>query len=304
MKDGLYCSSGMDMFSVGSEGNVHRCNSMVLKKETRMGNLLDDTIQVNDSYTYCPVQRCEQICDRHWSSKKVLKAGEETDHQGISDTQAYKGLSRPCSIVWAPSWVCNYNCHYCGLPKDTRKVKADEWVQGFSRFLEVNKFDGGLLHTNGGEPLFYQGIEKVFTYMATKGFQICLTTNLSSDVWGKVVHAAPPEAWRSINCSLHATEPKFNWEVYSGRILALKALGYPVSANFVGHPSQIMLAPKYAEFCKVNGIPFALIPMIGSFDGFTFKTVKDYPEKMREIIKDLCPEELNDSNKFLGGDRV
>jgi hypothetical protein len=65
-----------------------------------------------------------------------------------------------------------------------------------------------------------------------------------------------------------------------------------------------MLAPKYAEFCKKNNIPFALIPMIGSFDGFTFKTVEDYPEKMRKIIKDLCPDELNDSNKFLGGDRA
>lgn len=294
----------MDMFSVGSEGNVHRCNFMVRKTETMMGNLLDDTVKVNDAYTYCPVQKCEQICDRHWSSKKVYESGEETDHQGVQDESVYEGLTKPASIIWAPSWVCNYNCHYCGLPRDTRKVLADEWVQGFSRFIEVNKFDGGLLHTNGGEPLFYEGIGKIFTYMASKNFQIGLTTNLSSDVWGKVVHAAPPEAWKSINCSIHPTEPKFSWEVYSGRILALQALGYPVGMNLVGHPSQIMLAPRYAKFCKDNGINFALIPMVGSFDGFNFKTIDDYPIKMRKIIKDLCPETLDDRNKFLKGARV
>tara|TARA_X000001382_G_C3170755_1_gene179386 strand:- start:254 stop:1093 length:840 start_codon:yes stop_codon:yes gene_type:complete len=277
---------------------------MVRKTETMMGNLLDDTVKVNDAYTYCPVQKCEQICDRHWSSKKVYESGEETDHQGVQDESVYEGLTKPASIIWAPSWVCNYNCHYCGLPRDTRKVLADEWVQGFSRFIEVNKFDGGLLHTNGGEPLFYEGIGKIFTYMASKNFQIGLTTNLSSDVWGKVVHAAPPEAWKSINCSIHPTEPKFSWEVYSGRILALQALGYPVGMNLVGHPSQIMLAPRYAKFCKDNGINFALIPMVGSFDGFNFKTIDDYPEKMRKIIKDLCPETLDDRNKFLKGARV
>ena len=304
MKDGLYCSAGMDMFSIGSEGDVHRCNTLVLQKEHSLGNIFDSNVHANQAYSWCPVQKCEQVCDRHWSSKKVISDGAESDNQGIQDRNAYNGLKKPCSIIWAPSWKCNYNCHYCGLPKDTRKTTADQWVQAFERFIACNEFDGGLLHTNGGEPLFYDGIEKIFSFMASKGFEICLTTNLSSDVWKKVVHAAPPEKWRSINCSLHPTEPKFSWEVYSGRILALKALGYPVAMNLVGHPSQIMLAPQYAKFCKDAGIVFSLIPMIGKFDGFDFPTVADYPKAMRRIIESLCPETLDDSNKFYEGARA
>lgn len=304
MQDGLYCSAGQNWFSISSDGNVSTCNSMIFRKDCRLGNILDGEVVARKEMGRCPVQKCDQVCDRHWSSKKVMRDGQEVDSEGVNDPAAYNGIEKPCSILWAPSWVCNYNCNYCGLPKDTRKTTAEEWVEAFGRFLDINGFTGGVLHTNGGEPLFYNGIEKVFSFMADRGFHIALTTNLSSDIWTKVVHAAGPEKWRAINCSLHATEPKFNWEIYSGRILALKALGYTVSVNFVGHPCQVMLAPKYAKFCKDNDIHFALIPMIGEFDGFSFKTVDDYPEAMRDVINELCHETLTDTNKFYDGVRA
>ena len=303
-KEGLYCSGGKNWISIGSEGDVYPCNSLVYNKDHLLGNMLDGPVKLSTDFMRCPWQGCQQICDRHWSSKAVFKDGVVVDQENVINPSVFEGKKNPAAMIWSASWVCNYNCQYCGLPKDTRKTTADQWVEAFKQFLDLNEFDGGLFNTNGGEPLFYDGIEKVFAFMADRGFAISLTTNLSSDIWNKVVHAAPPEKWGIINCSLHVTEPKFNWEIFAGRILALKAMGYPVSVNYVGHPSQVMLAPEYAEYFTKRGIGFCLIPMIGQYGKFNFPTIESYPPAMRDVLKAHCPDSLKDTNRFDDGKRV
>lgn len=307
MKQGLYCSAGYNWFSIGSDAKVYQCNDLVYSPDpsTYLGNLIEDQVILRtEEYQRCPIQQCKQICDRHWARKLVYKDDQVVDFQDINNPSVYQGFSRPCSILWAPTWKCNFSCKYCILPQDKEVYKYEQWIEAFGKFFDLNKIDGGILHTNGGEPLFYPGIEKVFSFLHGRKFVIAITTNLSSDIWKTVIQAAPPSAYGAINCSLHATDKNFRWELFKSRIMALKAMDYPVSVNFVGHPDQLMLAPEYAAFFKGLGVNFALIPMIGQVDGFQFPTVDHYPLPLRQIIQQLTSEGLSDKTRFVQGRRV
>ena len=86
--------------------------------------------------------------------------------------------------------------------------------------------------------------------------------------------------------------------------MALKLLGYPVSVNFVGHPDQLALAPEFHEYFTKEGITFALIPMVGSFEGFSFDRIADYPPGLRDILLKYSLPQLQDRTKFLKGERA
>jgi hypothetical protein len=318
MKSGLYCSAGYDWFSIGSEGRVSTCNALIYRTDSGiyLGNILKDNIKLRKSGTWfrCPNQNCQQICDRHWSKKIVVgDAGEIVDRQDIVNPSAYDGLTHPVSILFAPLWKCNYSCKYCILPtKETYKDLPDvcdtyppeEWIRAFDNFFNINDIDGGIWHTNGGEPLYYDGIEKLFNYFFNRKFKIALTTNVSADVYKKIINSAPPEAFGAINCSCHPSDKNFRWELFKNRVHLLKVMGYPVSVNFVGHPDQIMLAMEYSKWCQDIGVGFSLIPLLGKHDGFEFKTVDDYPVPLKNIVDKLSNENLTDKNKFLNGKRV
>jgi hypothetical protein len=130
-----------------------------------------------------------------------------------------------------------------------------------------------------------------------------LTTNVTADVYKKIVMAVPPEAFGIINCSLHPSDKNFRWELFKNRVQLLKSLNYPVSVNFVGHPDQIMLAPEYSSWCNSIDVNFSLIPLLGKHDGIVFNTIDDYPEPLRKIIYDYSRPDLKDGNKFKDGKR-
>lgn len=315
MKNGLHCSAGYNWFSIGSEGRVSTCNSLIYRKDAYLGNIIKDDIKLRtDEFGFrCPNQECLQVCDRHWARKKVYKNNIETDYQEIINLDPYQNKNRAVSILFAPTWKCNYSCKYCTLPtKETYpdipdvcdQFNAEQWIEAFTRFFETNGIDGGIWHTNGGEPLYYNGIEKLFTFFSQKNFKIALTSNISADVFKKIVMAAPPESFGAINCSLHPTDKNFRWELYKSRVELLKSFNYPVSVNFVGHPDQLMLTQTYADWCNSIGVNFALIPMVGTFDDINFPTVEDYPLPLKNIIKKFTTKNLSDENKFIGGERI
>lgn len=306
MKNGLYCTGGHDWVSVDSNGDVHPCLALFISGQRLLGNLFTgDLVKLRKQpYMRCPIQECQQVCDRHWSAKKIYRDDKETDSQDLDNPLAYQPFNHPISILWAPSWVCSYNCRYCALPKDKALKTEAQWTAGFGRFLDDNRIDGGLLHTHGGEPLDYKGMAECLAFFAERGFVINVTTNLSSDIWGNFMNVVQPEQVGAINCSLHACEPKFNWNMFRARVLALKLMGYPVSVSLVGHPDQLALAPEFHEYFAKEGIPFALIPMSGSFDGFGFNRIADYPPGLQDILLKYSPLQLRDRNKFLAGERA
>ncbi len=312
-KNGLYCSAGFNWFSIGSEGRVSTCNSLIYRTDNGiyLGNILKDNIKLRtDEYGFkCPNQECRQVCDRHWSRKKIYKDDELIDEQPIVNESAYIGKNKPISILFAPTWKCNYSCAYCGLPSKQSYPSIpdvcdifppEKWIDAFTNFFNINNIDGGIWHTNGGEPLFYNGIEKLFVFFASKGFKVALTSNISADVYQKIVKQIKPEGFAIINCSLHPTDKNFKWELFKNRVELLKALNYPVSVNFVGHPDQIMLTKQYAEWCKDIDVNFSLIPIVNK----DFLTIDSYPKPLRDIINKYSRLDLKDNNKFINGKRV
>jgi hypothetical protein len=311
-KNGLYCDAGYRYLSIGSDGTISPCNYLLTTKTDKnhfkhrhvIGNIFEQDVVLRKQFMKCPVQQCEQMCDRHWSDKKIYKDDQVIDTQPMINSDVRANRKNPLVFIWAPSWKCNYSCPYCILPKDNSNTTADQWVEAFDRFFNTNQIDGGLVHVTGGEPLFYKNIGKVFKLLGSRGFKIGLTTNLSSDVWNNIVHATSPSDFSSIACSFHPMDPKFRMPEFNGRILALKSLGYPVGVNFVAHPGQIMLTPVHHGFFTRHGIPFTLIPMVGKHDGFHFPSVESYPPGMRKILKKYCNNVVDDHNRFRDGERV
>jgi radical SAM protein with 4Fe4S-binding SPASM domain len=317
MKSGLYCSAGYNWISIGSEGRVYTCNAMLYTshENTYLGNIIkEDIILRNDEFGFrCPTQECFQYCDRHWARKQIYKDGVIVDSQDFDNPNSYNGLKRPMTILFAPTWKCNYSCKYCCLPgsdfipnvPDACNIySAEEWISGFDKFLDINKIDGGIWMTNGGEPLFYNGIDKLFKYFYSKNFRISLTTNLSSDIYNTIINSAPPECFGMICCSLHVTDKNFKWELFKNRIQLLKSFGYQLQINYVGIPDQIMLVPEYSDWCKSIGVKFVLIPLLGNRDGMEFKSISDYPEPLKTIIYQYSITGLLDGNRFVEGTRL
>ncbi len=315
IEDGLYCDGGSKWMSIGSEGNVYICNTFIYQNEYSIGNLFTDDIILGSKFRRCPIQSCDQICDRHWSKKRVYKDGVIIDEQDVADPNYYNLFENTTSILFAPTWKCNYSCSYCGLPRKELypdisnacdEFTAEEWIGAFSRFLKLNNIDGGIWHTNGGEPLYFKDIYKLFSFFNSQNFKICLTTNLSYPIYDKIITVLPTD-WDSvgINCSLHPTDKNFNWTMFKSRVQSLASFGYHVSVNFVGHPDQISLAHEYKEWCDGIGVTFALIPLIGNVGDAHFSSVEDYPDPMRNIIKELTVVNLQDSSsRFSDGERV
>jgi radical SAM protein with 4Fe4S-binding SPASM domain len=305
MKNGLYCSGGHDYFAITSNGDVAPCNAFARQPEHVLGNLFADEVFVRraEAFSSCPIQACNLPCDRQHARKQVWKNDQLVDTQEMVYPKALKGKARPVTFIWAPTWKCNYDCAYCSLPPAKDERPAAEWVAAFHRFFDANNIDGGLVAVTGGEPLFYKEIGSVLHALSARGFVLQLTTNLSGDVQRALIQAVPPEKFVLVSCSLHPSVKHFHWEQFRGRVLSLKAYGYNVAVNFVGHPDQIMLAPDYHAFFKAHDVPFVLIPMEGEFNGVRFETVADYPPAMQRVIHKISPEWVKDGNRFADGKR-
>jgi hypothetical protein len=312
MQDGLYCDGGWRWISMGSEGNMYPCNALLYNTDYFIGNIFKDDVILDKRFMRCPFQKCEQVCDRHWSRKKIVKNDIVTDEEDVNQPQVLARYKNPLSLLFAPTWRCNYSCKYCGLPEkkhfpdipnacDTHD--ADKWIEALSNFFDANDIDGGIWHTNGGEPLYYKGIDRLLKFMSDRSFKIGLTTNLSYDVYNRIISQVPPDREIDINCSLHPSDKRFDWTMFKSRLKLLVEFGYAVSVNFVGHPDQIMLAPEYKSWCEDNGCKFELIPFIGNIDGMYFPNVESFPEPIRKVVYQITKPELQDSNRFQEGKR-
>ena len=116
--------------------------------------------------------------------------------------------------------------------------------------------------------------------------------------------SAPPSTFHVINCSLHLSDKNFKLDIFKSRVYLLKSLGYSLCINLVGHPDQIMLADECARWTKNIGISFSLIPLIGDINGISFRSIEDYPEPLKRVIKKYSHITLVDKNRFNNGERI
>jgi len=319
MKNGLYCSAGYNYASFGAEGNIYLCNLLNYNAKGLVGNIFDlkgEWRMRTEEYFRCPIQTCQSGCDRQWTRKKVYENDLEVDFQPLAFEAAYHGLKRPAFLMWGPTWVCSYHCKYCTLPDvlnsgpDGKAFpakgghNADEWIEVFGRFIEINGLDGGILSVSGGEPTSYPGVGKVLNFFHQKNFKIGMVSNLATDVYKIICKEVPPQAFSGWNCSLHLLERTFDMNIFKAKVLMLKSLGYPVTVTLVGYPDQVMMAPELHDYFTGRGVGFTIIPMVGEFEGVGFKSVADYPAPMRAVIEKYTHAHNRDENRFVGGKRV
>ena len=147
IEDGLYCDGGSKWMSIGSEGNVYICNTFIYQNEYSIGNLFTDDIILGSKFRRCPIQSCDQICDRHWSKKRVYKDGVIIDEQDVADPNYYNLFENTTSILFAPTWKCNYSCSYCGLPR--KELYPDIFVIFWVNWGKQSKYGVDVEKKNG-----------------------------------------------------------------------------------------------------------------------------------------------------------
>lgn len=316
MNDGLFCSAGNNFFSIGNEGNIYVCNLLMYNQDGYLGNIFKDDLKFNtQNYSRCLLQKCESGCDRQWTKKIVYDKDNILHTKDLDFPALFLKFKNPVTIVWAPTWKCNYECIYCSLrhsynsgPEKTNyttlEYSYEKWIEAFDKFIINNNFEGGLLQLSGGEPTFYKDINKIFTFFSKKNFLIGLATNLSGNIYNNIIQAAPPEAYGGINCSVHVSDKTFNMDLFKSKILLLKSMNYPITVTLVGHPNQIMLAPELYDYFNSRGIAFTVIPMVGNFNDVYFKTIEDYPEPLKSIIYKYSAKHVLDDNRYLDGKPV
>jgi MoaA/NifB/PqqE/SkfB family radical SAM enzyme len=289
---GRYCTAGASYFVIVPTGDVFRCMTDVMAAAPPLFNVRDGW-KPHSRITSCTHHDCASHCDRDQASKWTFDdAGQVTgaDAQnyfgpGIVDTPDFNRLGQLVpNIIWLPTMICNYNCCYCGCGKDKKSVFAEmpqsnleltttDWLVAWAKIME--SVDYASVSISGGEPMLSEATLPLIDLLPKQYF-VSMTTNLSRDVMSLVRGAYTRPHHRHhprygqvtagvgrIAASLHPTANGFHWERFKGRVLYLKNSGFNLQVNFVGHPTQLYLAPEYSDWCSENGVDFALLPWVG-----------------------------------------
>jgi len=128
------------------------------------------------------------------------------------------------------SWKCQLKCPYCWLPHTNIDLKCiehspDEWIEAIIRTVPV----GGAIDFSGGEPLLYNGLDKVLDAIGKAGIQWAITTNALSTEGVNALLETDPPGCLLINISDHTGN-----RTASDNINKLKA-AYFTSVNRVLH---------------------------------------------------------------------
>jgi len=154
--------------------------------------------------------------------------------------------------IWYVTWLCNFKCPYCwqwqepGKYRVSYKVKPEQWVNGWRKILEIEKFDYAVIGISGGEPFMYPGFLDLLSKLPSNMYYD-ITTNLSLLDTNKFLEIAKDRCIGVI-CSFHPSNPtnskKYMEEFYQ-KVEKLKVLPH-TRINFVAAPSNL----KYYEIIK------------------------------------------------------
>jgi hypothetical protein len=107
-------------------------------------------------------------------------------------------------IVINPSWKCQLQCTYCWLPHTKINREAvehpwHEWAEALIRILPK----GSIVDVCGGEPLLYEGIERLLKQLGDNGIHWAVTTNALASEGVERLIKIKPERCVVINISDH-----------------------------------------------------------------------------------------------------
>jgi MoaA/NifB/PqqE/SkfB family radical SAM enzyme len=291
-RDGIFCTAGVSHFVIAPNGFVYRCMTDLTANWKPLFNIRDGWKGETHLYR-CPHKLCQIACDVSWASKwtfdgdnhAIEKISQKALPPDFHNYPTLETLSEmPPHIIWMPTMMCNYSCHYCGcgkgkkqihetLPMSNPELTIEDWVMGWYMLLE--SVDYAVVEITGGEPLLSKATIPVLE-MITKKYYVTITSNISRNIMELTRSniSLPSKRKRDglknvtaglgmLAASLHPTAAQFNWERYKGAILLLKRNGIEVQTNFVGHPIQLYLAEDYKSWCESNNINFAFSWFIG-----------------------------------------
>jgi len=289
-KKRVYCSAGISHLLLYPNGDVYRCMADYNAKFPALFNAKDGWKKIEHPLL-CKHDSCYAGCDidsaTRWISDdkgnlvqtiKAQCANMEPSNRGFWAEQTMEHpLRDKVHILWAPSLVCNYDCHYCGcaggshniykdFPSSHPELKLEEWIGIWDQIYKSYEF--GIVSISGGEPFLSRATLPIMDMLSDK-FAINVTTNLSLNAM-KLARAGvlnkkskSRAGLKFFVASMHPTARGFNRELFLGSLLYLKNNGINVFVNYVGHPLQLFLAPEYKKWLRRHKIPFSVLPWCG-----------------------------------------
>ena len=177
----------------------------------------------------------------------------------LHDKGAREGI--PVSGTFELTQRCNFNCGMCYVhdcKQKTDPLSADDWLN-----LAQQAKDAGtvFLLLTGGEPLFRDDFEKIYTALAKMGFLISINTNGSLlERYTKLFDELPPTR---INVSLYGADNDAYgrlcrndaFDKVMDSVKRMKELGISMRFNTVFTPENISEYKKIADISKEMSIP-------------------------------------------------
>ena len=223
----------------------------------------------------------------------------------LHDKGAREGI--PVSGTFELTQRCNFNCEMCYVhdcKQKTDPLSADDWLN-----LAQQAKDAGtvFLLLTGGEPLFREDFEKIYTALAKMGFLISINTNGSLiERYAKLFDELPPTR---INVSLYGADNDAYgrlcrndaFDKVMSSVKQMKELGISMRFNTIFTPENISEYKKIADISKEMSIP--LKPTTYTYPsvriGSGNKDSRFTPEEAAEYIS-LIDEYRLDKDFYLG----
>ncbi len=142
-------------------------------------------------------------------------------------------------ICIKPTMKCSLRCEYCIVTKTTGKTPQYKEVN-YKEWIElIDNIDPSVITFSGGEPLLYDGIEKIVNYATKKCMFVCFSTNLLSLNGLKFTNKR--------RIFFFSTYHKKKKELFDRNYKIYKRLGYNVSVYEFGEKTF-----EYSKFKKLK----------------------------------------------------
>lgn len=196
---------------------------------------------------------------------------------------------------WDIIHKCNYSCDYCPFTvRGWDKYDPPEVIPPFellaAAWERMHSLYGAChIMISGGEPSLYAHFTRLLATIS-KWHTLEIITNLSFEP-ESLIGLVPPTGIR-FAASLH---PQFtSAKDFLARARKLKRAGIEVFTNFVAYPPNLGEAAALKAAFRQEGIPFFILPFIGTYQGRVFP--RDYSAEERLAYEGALKENDDAAN--------
>ena len=195
-------------------------------------------------------------------------------------------------LIWNMTRRCNFKCKYCYFPHQSQPEPDPVGPEEIGGFLDASGHDW-VVEMTGGEPFIYPGFSEVCRRI-TRNHRISLDSNLSlSPEIRRFCSLVEPARVVDIYAAVHIEERERLGLVdrFVDDVLLLKSKGFPVSVNYVIHPTLQERYEADRDFFARHGIRLLPRPFKGVYEGV------DYPAGYGLEAKRLFAKKLKAGKK-------